>query len=243
MVVVRPAASSPDDSSPISATPKLATTVPRVRLTEAVAEPSSTGTASAAVPVAPWVGDWVAGWGADWVVACVAVCVDAVAAVSVVVSVAVADAGAVAALPSPSAGALSSTTASMASSIDPTAGVDRLVLSALSAGAMVASRSTGPELMPASVTRWAAAGAQASMTSPMVRPVSLVVPFRCSLFREIFIRDDLVHSDRRCRDLPCRQRDQTGGHKAGNNNQNDTNSIHIRSANWPWWQGVHAPPP
>ncbi|RPG96598.1 MAG: hypothetical protein CBD36_007945 [Candidatus Puniceispirillum sp. TMED176] len=50
------------------------------------------------------------------------------------------------------------------------------------------------------------------------------------LVGKLIIRDDLVHGNRRGRDFPRRQREKSGANKAGNNNQNNTNTIHVRSA-------------
>lgn len=47
---------------------------------------------------------------------------------------------------------------------------------------------------------------------------------------KLFIGDDLVHGNSRGRNFPRRQREKSGTDKARNNNQNNTNAIHIRSA-------------
>ena len=47
---------------------------------------------------------------------------------------------------------------------------------------------------------------------------------------KLFIGDDLVHGNRRSRDFPRRQREKSGANKARQNNQNNTNTIHVRSA-------------
>jgi hypothetical protein len=47
---------------------------------------------------------------------------------------------------------------------------------------------------------------------------------------KLFIGDNLVHGNRRGRDFPRRQREKSGANKAGYNNQNNTNTIHVRSA-------------
>ena len=248
MVVVRLAAASPDGSRPISATPKLVTTSPRVRLTVAVAVTSSSVAlaepVSAGLFAVPPVAVWVDGVGDD---------------PSVSLTLSVAAAGATASLSATAAEPLSSEMASMASSMELMAGVGALLLSGLLA-VMVARRSTGPlplsaalpaGMLPAAllpVACCAAAGIEISNAPPRTRPTAVRLAWRLLrrsrvLFRKIFIRDDLVHDNRRRRDLPCRQRDQTGGHKAGHNNQNNTNSIHIRSAIRPGRRGALTPTP
>ena len=249
IVVVRLAASSPEGSSPISATPKLVTTVPRVRLTVAVAVPSSPAIVSEAVPdaVSETVSDAVS----------VTAWVDGVEGESLTVRVA--DAGATASPVVSASDPLSSEIASMASSIDPITGAAAAfalaLLLSVPLAVMVARRSTGPPrvllfvslvaplLVPGPVVRCAKAGIETSNATPTVRLASVERRCGCCLFRKIFIRDDLVHDDGRRRDLPCRQRDQTGSHKAGHHHQNNTNSIHVRSAIRPGQQGILMPPP
>ncbi|HAO57324.1 MAG TPA: hypothetical protein DD665_05215 [Alphaproteobacteria bacterium] len=54
------------------------------------------------------------------------------------------------------------------------------------------------------------------------------------LFRELFIRNDLVHSNGWRRNLPRGKRNQTRGDETCDDDDDDTNAIHLNSALCQW---------